>query len=73
MFEFLKTISAKNPTASCGPEKPAVSMRERALALRHLPAFLKLTFTRPGLALDHVARRLSQLQWIQEPLGSENK
>ena len=30
MFEFLKSISAKNPNASCGPEKPAGSVRPNA-------------------------------------------
>ena len=52
MFEFLKSISARNPNATRGPEKPAVSVRERVSALRHLPAFLKLIWhTSPGLAL----------------------
>ncbi len=39
MFEFLKSISAKNPNASRGPEKPAVSERERvsAAAFARLP------------------------------------
>jgi ATP-binding cassette subfamily B protein len=59
MFEFLKTISAKKPNASRGPEKPAVSVRERVSALRHLPAFLKLIwYTSPALALANIALRL---------------
>jgi len=59
MFEFLKSISAKNPNASRGPEKPAVSVRERVSALRHLPAFLKLIWhTSPALALANIALRL---------------
>ncbi|UOQ97137.1 hypothetical protein MUN81_18085 [Hymenobacter sp. 5317J-9] len=32
MFDFLKSISAKNPNAGRGPEKPAVSVRERVSA-----------------------------------------
>ncbi|WP_216690013.1 ABC transporter ATP-binding protein [Hymenobacter siberiensis] len=59
MFEFLKSISAKNPNASRGPEKPTVSVRERVSALRHLPAFLKLIWhTSPALALANIALRL---------------
>ncbi|GAC1369405.1 MAG: ABC transporter ATP-binding protein [Hymenobacter sp.] len=59
MLNFLKTISAKNPNASRGPEKPAVSVRERVSALRHLPAFLKLIWrTSPALALANMALRL---------------
>ena len=59
MFNFLKTISAKNPNASRGPEKPAVSVRERVSALRHLPAFLRLIWhTSPALALANIALRL---------------
>jgi len=42
MFEFLKSISARTPRATHGSDKPPVSARERAAALRHLPAFLKL-------------------------------
>ena len=59
MLNFLKSISAKNPNASRGPEKPAVSVRERVSALRHLPAFLKLIWhTSPALALANIALRL---------------
>ena len=29
MLNFLKSISAKNPKATFGPEKPPVSVRER--------------------------------------------
>ncbi len=59
MLEFLKSISAKNPKATFGPEKPAVSVRERVSALRHLPAFLKLIWhTSPALALANIALRL---------------
>ena len=59
MLNFLKSISAKNPKAARGPEKPAVSVRERVSALRHLPAFLKLIWhTSPSLALGNVALRL---------------
>ena len=56
MLNFLKTISAKRPTS---PDKPAVSVRERVSALRHLPAFLKLIWrTSPALALANIALRL---------------
>lgn len=59
MLNFLKSISAKNPKATFGPEKPAVSVRERVSALRHLPAFLKLIWhTSPALALANIALRL---------------
>jgi ATP-binding cassette subfamily B protein len=59
MFEFLKTISAKNPNGRRGPEQPTVSVRERVSALRHLPAFLKLIWhTSPALALANIALRL---------------
>ena len=59
MFEFLKSISAKNPNGRRGPEQPAVSVRERVSALRHLPAFLKLIwYTSPRLALSNIALRL---------------
>jgi ATP-binding cassette subfamily B protein len=56
MLDFLKTISAKRPTAG---DKPPVSVRERVSALRHLPAFLRLIWqTSPALALANVALRL---------------
>ncbi|WP_035564191.1 ABC transporter ATP-binding protein [Hymenobacter sp. IS2118] len=59
MFEFLKSISAKNPNARRGPEQPTVSVRERVSALKNLPAFLKLIWhTSPGLALANIALRL---------------
>ncbi|UOQ97134.1 ABC transporter ATP-binding protein/permease [Hymenobacter sp. 5317J-9] len=59
MFDFLKSISAKNPNAGRGPEKPAVSVRERVSALRHLPAFLKLIWaTSPALASANLGLRL---------------
>jgi len=59
MFEFLKSISAKNPNRGRGPEKPAVSVRERVSALRHLPAFLKLIWqTSPALSLANIGLRL---------------
>ena len=59
MLNFLKSISAKNPRASRGPDKPAVSVRERVSALRHLPAFLRLIWhTSPSLALGNIALRL---------------
>ena len=61
MFEFLKSISAKNPNGGRGPEKPAVSERERVSALRHLLAFLRLIWhTSPALALGNIALRLLQ-------------
>jgi ATP-binding cassette subfamily B protein len=56
MLDFLKTISAKPPGR---PDKPAVSVRERVSALRHLPAFLKLIWhTSPALTLANIALRL---------------
>ena len=59
MLAFLKSISAKNPNGGRGPEKPAVSVRERVSALSHLPAFLKLIWhTSPALALANIALRL---------------
>jgi ATP-binding cassette subfamily B protein len=59
MFEFLKSISAKNPNGRRGPEQPTVSVRERVSALRHLPAFLKLIWhTSPRLALSNIVLRL---------------
>ena len=59
MLNFLKSISAKNPKATFGPVKPAVSVRERVSALRHLPAFLRLIWhTSPALALANIALRL---------------
>jgi ATP-binding cassette subfamily B protein len=52
-------ISAKKPSRSQGPDKPAVSVRERVSALRHLPAFLKLIWrTSPALTLGNIALRL---------------
>lgn len=57
LTSLFEKISAKNP--SRGPEKPAVSVRERVSALRHLPAFLKLIWqTSPGLTLGNIALRL---------------
>ena len=41
MFEFLKSISAKNPNGRRGPEQPAVSVRERVPALRQLHKYKK--------------------------------
>jgi ATP-binding cassette subfamily B protein len=56
---LFEKISAKNPGHSRGPEKPAVSVRERVSALRHLPAFLKLIWqTSPTLTLGNIALRL---------------
>ncbi|WP_375419512.1 ABC transporter ATP-binding protein [uncultured Hymenobacter sp.] len=56
MLDFLKTISAKRPAPG---DKPAVSVRERVSALRHLPAFLKLIWnTSPALSLGNIALRL---------------
>ena len=56
MLNFLKTISAKRPAPD---GKPAVSVRERVSALRHLPAFLRLIWhTSPALALANIALRL---------------
>ena len=57
--ELFGKISAKNPNHGRGPDKPAVSVRERAAALRHLPAFLKLIWeTSPALTLGNIALRL---------------
>jgi len=59
LSELFSKISAKNPSAGRGPDKPAVSVRERAAALRHLPAFLKLIWeTSPALTLGNVGLRL---------------
>jgi ATP-binding cassette subfamily B protein len=59
LTSLFKKISAKNPGYGRGPEKPAVSVRERVSALRHLPAFLKLIWqTSPGLTLGNIALRL---------------
>jgi len=59
LSDLLARISAKNPKHVHGPEKPPVSVRERAAALRHLPAFLKLIWqTSPALTLGNVALRL---------------
>lgn len=56
---LFEKISAKNPVRGRNPEKPAVSVRERVSALRHLPAFLKLIWhTSPGLTLGNIALRL---------------
>ncbi|MGI4834803.1 MAG: ABC transporter ATP-binding protein [Janthinobacterium lividum] len=57
--ELFGKISAKNPNGRGGPDKPAVSVRERAAALRHLPAFLKLIWeTSPALTLGNIVLRL---------------
>jgi ATP-binding cassette subfamily B protein len=57
--DLLSKISAKNPKHKHGPAQPAVSVRERAAALRHLPAFLRLIwYTSPALTLGNVALRL---------------
>jgi ATP-binding cassette subfamily B protein len=59
IIDLLSKISAKNPKHKHGPPAPAVSVRERAAALRHLPAFLKLIWqTSPALTLGNVALRL---------------
>jgi ATP-binding cassette subfamily B protein len=59
LSDLLSKISAKNPKHKHGPPAPAVSVRERAAALRHLPAFLKLIWqTSPALTLGNVALRL---------------
>jgi ATP-binding cassette subfamily B protein len=59
LSDLLSSISAKNPKHKHGPPAPAVSVRERAAALRHLPAFLKLIWqTSPALTLGNVALRL---------------
>ena len=48
MLNFLKTNSAKR---SISPDEPAVSVRERVSALRHLLALPRLTWhTSPALA-----------------------
>ena len=59
LSSFFNSISAKNPAHGRGPDKPAVSVRERVSALRHLPAFLKLIWqTSPALTLSNIALRL---------------
>ncbi|MGI4762734.1 MAG: ABC transporter ATP-binding protein [Janthinobacterium lividum] len=59
LSSLLTKISAKNPSHGRGPDKPAVSVRERVSALRHLPAFLKLIWlTSPSLTLGNIALRL---------------
>ncbi|MBO2032937.1 ABC transporter ATP-binding protein [Siccationidurans ginsengisoli] len=59
LSSFINSISAKNPGHGRGPEKPAVSVRERVSALRHLPAFLKLIWqTSPTLTLSNIGLRL---------------
>ena len=59
LSELFKSISAKNPAHGRGPDKPTVSVRERAAALRHLPAFLQLIWeTSPALTLGNIALRL---------------
>ena len=59
LTSLLTTISAKNPGHGRGPDKPAVSVRERVSALRHLPAFLKLIWlTSPSLTLGNIGLRL---------------
>ena len=59
MLDSLKNISAKKPNGGRGSDKPAVSVRERVGALRHLPAFLKLIwYTSPALTVGNVLLRL---------------
>jgi ATP-binding cassette subfamily B protein len=59
LSSFLAAISAKNPRHMRSTDKPAVSVRERVSALRHLPAFLKLIWqTSPALTLGNIALRL---------------
>jgi ATP-binding cassette subfamily B protein len=59
IIDLLSKISAKKPKHKHGLPAPAVSVRERAAALRHLPAFLKLIWqTSPALTLGNVALRL---------------
>jgi ATP-binding cassette subfamily B protein len=59
LSSLFEKISAKNPDHGRGPEKPAVSVRERVSALRHLPAFLKLIWqTSPALTLGNIVLRL---------------
>jgi ATP-binding cassette subfamily B protein len=59
LTSLLASISAKKPGRSRGPEQPAVSVRERVSALRHLPAFLKLIWlTSPSLTLGNIGLRL---------------
>ena len=59
LSDLFSKISAKNPVRKRGPEQPAVSVRERVSALRHLPAFLKLIWhTSPALTLGNIALRL---------------
>ena len=59
LSELFGKISAKNPNGRGGPDKPAVSVRERAAALRHLPAFLQLIWeTSPALTVSNIALRL---------------
>jgi len=59
LTSLLTNISAKNPGHGRGPDKPAVSVRERVSALRHLPAFLKLIWlTSPSLTLGNIVLRL---------------
>ena len=59
LTSLFEKISAKNPGRPRSPDKPAVSVRARVSALRHLPAFLKLIWqTSPGLTLGNIALRL---------------
>ncbi|MEJ7658616.1 MAG: hypothetical protein WKG07_02760 [Hymenobacter sp.] len=59
LSNLFQSISAKNPSGGRGPEKPAVSVRERVSALRHLPAFLRLIWqTSPALTLGNIGLRL---------------
>jgi len=59
LSDLFQKISAKNPSHGRGPDKPVVSVRERAAALRHLPAFLKLIWqTSPALTLSNIGLRL---------------
>ena len=58
LSDLFQSISAKNPRGGRGPEKPAVSVRERVSALRHLPAFLQLIWqTSPALTLGNIGLR----------------
>ncbi len=59
LTSLLSSISAKNPRRKHGPDAPALSVRERVSALRHLPAFLKLIWqTSPALTLGNIVLRL---------------
>jgi ATP-binding cassette subfamily B protein len=45
MFDFLQSISAKNPNAGRGPEKPAVSVRPNILRTEPNPPPIKKALT----------------------------